>query len=71
MPITPVPPAQRHSSPKEGFTFCCSFIPLAFFIHLALLQVQLHFVFYASLGAMLQNGHNTRGGTILQQVMPI
>lgn len=33
MPITPVPPAQPHTFPKESFSFCCSFIPPAF-IHL-------------------------------------
>lgn len=65
MSITPVPLAQPHSFPEEGLSFCCSFIPPAFFC-LGLPQVQVPFVFYASQGAVLQKDHHMGGGTILQ-----
>lgn len=69
MSITPVPPAQPHSSSKEGIC-CCSISPA--FIHFGLPQVQLLVVFYASLGAMLLRERSPHWkGAILRQTMLI
>lgn len=43
MPFAPVSPAQPHSSPEEGCSFSCKFMPPAL-IQLGILQVQLRFV---------------------------
>lgn len=51
MPIAPVSPAQPHSSPEEGFAFCCNFMPPAL-IQLGILQVQLRFIFCNSSRSM-------------------
>lgn len=51
MPFAPVSPAQPHSSPEEGCSFSCKFMPPAL-IQLGILQVQLCFVFSNSSRSM-------------------